>query len=41
MTANPEMYGYTLAGFLAIFYGISVPMFLKAGQNYKAFKEKF
>ena len=37
VTENPEMYGYTLAGFISVVYIASIPMFLKAGQKYKAF----
>lgn len=35
---HPEQYGYTLAGFLVFSYLTSIPLFLKAGDNYKKFK---
>lgn len=41
VTEHPEMYGYTLAGALVVAYLTSVPLFLKAGQQYKEYKEKF
>ena len=41
VTEHPEMYGYTLAAAVTFSYVASVPLFLKAGQKYKEFKEKF
>ena len=35
VTENIHQYGYTLAGALIIAYLTSIPLFLKAGDNYK------
>ena len=40
VTENIDQYGYTLAGALIFAYLTSIPLFLKAGDNYKEFKER-
>ena len=37
---HPEAYGYTLAGACVVAYLGSIPLFLRAGTNYKKFKEE-